>query len=250
MRRLFIASVALAALMAAPVLAQDDPMPESIESAVSDASRPETDRQLDAARHPAEVLLFAGVEPGWRVADMAAGGGYYSRVLSTAVGTSGHVYTMNPTWVAEDFAETDAALAAIAAERANMTHFSAPMESFGDNIDLPLDAVFMVLFYHDTAWDGTDRAAMNREIFDSLRPGGVFVVIDHHAVAGTGLEAVESLHRIDEAAVIEEISAAGFELEASSAMLANAEDAREISVFDPSIRRHTDRFVLRFRKPD
>ena len=114
MRRLFIASVALAALTASPVLAQDDPMPASIESAVADETRPEADRQLDANRHPAEVLLFAGLEPGWRVADLAAGSGYYSRVLSTAVGSDGHVYTMNPTWVAERFAETDAGLAAFA----------------------------------------------------------------------------------------------------------------------------------------
>jgi len=251
MRRLFIASAALAALAASPVLSQDDPMPASIESAVADATRPEADRQLDANRHPAEVLLFAGLEPGWRVADLAAGSGYYSRVLSTAVGSDGHVYTMNPTWVAERFAETDAGLAAFAGERPNMTHFSSTIETFGEHVGTePLDAVFMVLFYHDTGWDGTDRVAMNAEAFDSLRPGGVFVVIDHHAVEGTGLDVVESLHRIDEASVIAEVTAAGFELDASSDMLANAEDSREISPFDPSIRRQTDRFVLRFRKPD
>ncbi|OLF80691.1 hypothetical protein AWH62_14410 [Maricaulis sp. W15] len=250
MRRLFIASVALAALVAGPVMAQDDPMPTSIENAVADASRPEADRQLDANRHPAEVLLFAGVEPGWRIADLAAGSGYYSRVLSTAVGAEGHVYTMNPTWVAERFAETDAGLAAFAGERANMTHSSSAIEAFGDNVDGELDAVFMVLFYHDTAWDGTDRTAMNAAVFDALRPGGVYVVVDHRAVEGAGLTVVESLHRIEEAAVVEEITAAGFELDGSSDMLANPEDSREISPFDPSIRRQTDRFVLRFRKPE
>jgi len=225
-------------------------MPASIEGAVADASRPEADRQLDANRHPAEVLLFAGVEPGWRIADLAAGSGYYSRVLSTAVGSEGHVYTMNPTWVAERFAETDAGLAAFAAERDNLTHFSSSIETFNDNVEGPLDAVFMVLFYHDTGWDGTDRAAMNAGVFDVLRPGGVFVVVDHHAVAGSGLDVVETLHRIDEASVVEEVLAAGFVLDASSDMLANPEDSREISPFDPSIRRQTDRFVLRFRKPE
>ncbi|WP_291845584.1 methyltransferase domain-containing protein [Maricaulis sp.] len=250
MRRIFIASIALAALLAGPVLAQDDPMPESIENAIADASRPEADRQLDANRHPAEVLLFAGVEPGWHIADLAAGSGYYSRVLSTAVGADGHVYTMNPTWVAERFAETDAGLAAFAGERPNMTHFSSTIETFGEHVDEPLDAVFMVLFYHDTGWDGTDRAAMNTEIFDALRPGGVFIVVDHHAIDGAGLSVVESLHRIEEATVIEEITAAGFALDGSSNMLANAADSREISPFDPSIRRQTDRFVLRFRKPE
>jgi len=250
MRRFLVATTLLAALSAGTLQAQDEPMPASIEGAVADASRPEADRQLDANRHPAEVLLFAGVEPGWRIADLAAGSGYYSRVLSTAVGSEGHVYTMNPTWVAERFAETDAGLAAFAAERDNLTHFSSSIETFNDNVEGPLDAVFMVLFYHDTGWDGTDRAAMNAGVFDVLRPGGVFVVVDHHAVAGSGLDVVETLHRIDEASVVEEVLAAGFVLDASSDMLANPEDSREISPFDPSIRRQTDRFVLRFRKPE
>lgn len=250
MRRFLVATAALAALAAGPLQAQDEPMPASIEGAVSDASRPEADRQLDANRHPAEVLLFAGVEPGWRIADLAAGSGYYSRVLSTAVGSDGHVYTMNPTWVAERFAETDAGLAAFAGERDNLTHFSSSIETFGDNVDGALDAVFMVLFYHDTAWDGTDRVAMNAGVFEALRPGGVYIVVDHHAVAGSGLEVVETLHRIDEASVIAEAEAAGFVLDGSSDMLANPDDSREISPFDPSIRRQTDRFVLRFRKPE
>ena len=157
---------------------------------------------------------------------------------------------MNPTWVAERFAETDAGLAAFAAERANMTHFSSTIETFGEHVDGPLDAVFMVLFYHDTGWDGTDRAAMNAEAFEALRPGGVYIVIDHHAVEGSGLSVVESLHRIEEASVIGEVTAAGFVLDGSSDMLANDGDSREISPFDPSIRRQTDRFVLRFRKPE
>lgn len=223
---------------------------DAIERAVADASRPEADRQLDVNRHPAEVLTFAGVEPGWLVADLTAGSGYYSRVLSTAVGELGHVWAHNPDWVADRFQETDAALGELAAERANMSHEVAPIADFANSLDQPIDAFFMVLFYHDTGWDGTDRAAMNAAIYSALKPGGVYLVIDHRAPAGTGLEHVNTTHRIEEATVREEILAAGFELAAESDMLANPDDPLDISVFDDSIRRQTDRFVLLFRKPE
>lgn len=238
----------------APASVQDnsapDSMPEAIERALADQSRPAEDRELDINRHPAEVLLFAGVERGWSVADLAAGGGYYSRVLSTAVGENGRVYAHNPDWVAERFPEPNEALAALSAQRANMAHIVAPLPEFSAAIDGELDAVFLVLFYHDTVWAGTDRAAMNQAVFDALKPGGIFLVIDHHAVAGTGLAHVQDLHRIDAADVLAEITAAGFVLDRQSDMLANPEDPRDISVFGEGIRRQTDRFVYLFRKPE
>jgi predicted methyltransferase len=235
--------------MAALEPPEDAALPGAIERAVADASRPEADRQLDVNRHPAEVLTFAGVEPGWLVADITAGSGYYSRVLSTAVGEAGHVWAHNPDWVAERFPEPNAALGELAAERANMSHAVAPIADFANGMDQPLDAFFMVLFYHDTGWDETDRTAMNAAIYSALKPGGVYLVVDHRAPEGTGLEHVNTTHRIDEALVREEIMAAGFELAAESDMLSNADDPHDISVFDESIRRQTDRFVLLFRKP-
>ncbi|MEC9250649.1 MAG: SAM-dependent methyltransferase [Pseudomonadota bacterium] len=222
---------------------------DSIMEAVEDAERPEEDRLLDANRHPAEVLDFAGVERGWAVADIVPGNGYYARVLSTAVGDMGRVYAYNPSWVAERFGDADAALSLIADRRANMSHHVGDLEDFGASFDQPLDAVFMVLFYHDTGYDVTDRARMNQAIFDALAPGGVFVVIDHHAIEGSGLDAVETLHRIDASLVVAEVSAAGFVLDSESDMLANPDDPRDISVFTPQIRRNTDRFVYLFRKP-
>ena len=252
--RHFLIGAAAAALLAVPAFAQDsmsmpDPSP-AIEAAVADMDRPEADRELDAARHPAEILAFAGVEPGWRIADLTAGAGYYTRILANAVGPDGHVWTHNPSWVAERYGETNAALGALAAEHDNMTHVTAPIADFAADIEEPLDAVFLVLFYHDTAWDGTDRAAMNAAIYDALKPGGVFLVIDHHAAEGTGLDHVEDLHRIEESVVEAELEAAGFVLDGTSDVLANAEDDHTTNVFDPAIRRHTDRFVLRFVKPD
>lgn len=250
------AAAALAAAMfaAVPASARDggmagEAMPPNLAAALADETRPEEDRLLDVNRHPAEVLLFAGIEHGWRVADLTAGSGYYTRVLSTAVGEEGHVYSHNPSWLAERFPEPNDALARFAETRPNITHIVSPIEAFGAPIEEPLDAVMMVLFYHDTAWDETDRAAMNRAIYDALRPGGVYLVIDHHAPEGSGLEHVNTTHRIDAAVVREEVEAAGFVLEAESDMLANPDDPRDISVFDDSIRRMTDRFVYRFRKP-
>jgi predicted methyltransferase len=226
-----------------------------IERALEDSSRPEQDRLRDENRHPAEILTFAGVEPGWAVADIAAGGGYYSRILSTAVGEEGHVFSFNPDWIRDRFTETDQNLAALAEQRANMTHLNGQTAAFNAEIDQTLDAVFSVLVYHDTAWapdfkPEEDREAMNQAVFDSLRPGGVYLVIDHHAVEGTGLESVGTFHRIDAAVVRAEVEAAGFVLEQESDLLANAEDPRDISVFDGSIRGRTDRFVYLFRKPE
>lgn len=225
------------------------PMPEAIEDAIADQSRPESDRVLDTNRHPAEVLIFAGVDRGWRVADLSAGGGYYSRVLSTAVGENGHVYAQVPSWVAERFPDSSAALADLAGQRANMTHLVNDIAAFNVDIPEPLDAVFLVLFYHDTVCSDDDRAAMNAAVFEALKPGGVYLVIDHAAPATTGISHVQDLHRIEGVSVIEEITAAGFVLDRESDMLANPDDPLNISVFSPDIRRQTDRFVYLFRKP-
>ena len=226
------------------------PMPVVIEAALADQDRPDEDRLLDVNRHPAEVLAFAGLEHGWQVADIVPGNGYYARVLSTAVGEEGHVYAFNPSWVAHDYPAANDALQTLADSRDNMSLVVDPVESFDTAVGAPLDAVFMVLFYHDTAYDGTDRAAMNRAIYNALRPGGVFLVIDHHAPDGSGITYVNDTHRIDAQVVRDEVRAAGFVLDAESDMLANPEDDHLSNVFEPDIRRHTDRFVYRFRKPE
>ncbi len=244
-----MAALVLATPMAMAMTIQDDGA-MAIEAALADASRPEAEVQQDAGRHPGAVLEFAGLEPGWQVADLTAGSGYYSRILSTAVGADGHVYAHNPSWVAESYPEPNEALAALVATRENMTHVVAPTEGFSDGIDVPLDAVFMVLFYHDTLHDGTDRAAMNQAVYDALRPGGVYIVIDHHALDGAGEEVGNTLHRMEASLAEREVMAAGFVLDGQSDVLANPDDPRDISVFDPAIRRQTDRFVYRFRKPD
>lgn len=230
---------------------------EHIVSAVNDVARPESDTQRDAGRHPAEMLTFAGVQPGWRVADIGAGSGYYSRILSGAVGMDGLVVSENMDWIVERFPQADVSISALAEERDNVVRLVTPVNDILAGYENELDAAFMMLIYHDQAWaqEGfppptrDDRLAMNRSVFDALRPGGVFLVVDHRAEDGTGDTAVADYHRIEEAFVRAEIESAGFELAASSDTLSNPDDPRTISVFDPNIRGNTDRFVLLFRKP-
>jgi len=250
--RLAISILALAVLSACSANSTDH-----ITMAVNDSGRPEADMQRDAGRHPAEMLTFAGVQPGWRVADLGAGSGYYSRILSGAVGMDGEVISENMDWIVERFPNADTAITELAAERDNITRLVSPVPSILDDYDNELDAAFMMLIYHDQAWaqEGfeaptrEDRIAMNRSVFNALRPGGVYLVVDHRAEDGTGDSVIGDYHRIEEAFVREEIEAAGFELADESDILSNPDDTRTISVFDPSIRGNTDRFVLLYRKP-
>jgi predicted methyltransferase len=219
---------------------------------VAAPDRSEADRALDAGRHPAEMLAFYGVSPGMHVADLGAGGGYTTELLARAVGPSGIVYGQNPKFVLEKFAEKpwSERLAkpvmkpVVRVDR----EFDDPLPPEARN----LDAVFMVLFYHDTVWLKADRAKMNRAIFTALKPGGVFAVIDHSARAGSGLDDVQTLHRIEQSVLVKEIEQAGFKLAAEGDFLRNPSDARDWND-SPSAaaeRRGTsDRFVLEFVKP-
>ena len=228
-----------------------EPAPLTLAERLANADRPEGDVELDAMRHPAEILAFAGVEPGWHVADLGAGGGYYSRVLSAAVGAEGHVYSQNYDWIVERYPNVVNAMQALEDGHSNVTTHTTTDTAPLEGMDTPLDAVFIVLLYHDVVLEeGEDLAAMNQAIFDGLRPGGVYVIVDHAARDGSGDADISELHRIDEAFVRAQVEAAGFELQGEADILANADDDRTLNVFDPSIRRQTDRFVLVYRKPE
>ena len=228
-----------------------EPAPLTLAERLANADRPEGDVELDAMRHPAEILAFAGVEPGWHVADLGAGGGYYSRVLSAAVGAEGHVYSQNYDWIVERYPNVVNAMQALEDGHSNVTTHTTTDTAPLEGMDTPLDAVFIVLLYHDVVLEeGEDLAAMNQAIYDGLRPGGVYVIVDHAARDGSGDADINELHRIDEAFVRAQVEAAGFELQGEADILANADDDRTLNVFDPSIRRQTDRFVLVYRKPE
>ncbi|MBO9557705.1 MAG: class I SAM-dependent methyltransferase [Caulobacter sp.] len=232
---------------AAPGLAQ---APANLTAALADPARPAADTARDAARHPAEILALANIKPGAKVADLMMGGGYFTRILSAAVGPTGTVYAYQPDEFIKFKASYGEDQKAVAAAYKNVT----PLNSSLSALDLPdgLDAAITVQNYHDLHLKPfpTDTAAkLNAEVFKSLKPGGVFLVVDHYAADGSGLDAPDKLHRIDIAAVKSEVEAAGFKLAGQSDVLRNPADPRTASVFDPSIRGKTDQFVLKFVKP-
>ena len=216
--------------------------------AVANPARPEADRLRDPHRRPAEVLAFFGIAPGMKVADLVAGSGYYTEILASAVGSSGTVWAQNHRWILERFGDEVLSKRLAKPGLANTVRWDRELEALG----LPereLDAVLLILFYHDTFWQDIDREAMNAEVRKALKPGGLYGVIDHHAEAGSGDRDVKTIHRVDAEQVKREILAAGFVLEAESGILRHPEDDRTKNVFDGSIRGLTDRFVYRFRKP-
>jgi predicted methyltransferase len=219
-----------------------------IVAAVADSRRPDADRARDALRRPADVLAFTGVREGWRVADIGPGGGYYTRMFAVAVGDSGRVFAIDRPNPAPD---RPRAILAVAPAYPNVTVVQQGYQ--GWSTGEPLDAVFVSQIYHDWFYPqlSLDVPALNRQIYDALKPGGVYVIIDHAAVAGHTIDTnpQTDLHRIDQAQIIREVTAAGFVLEDESQVLRNPDDNRALRVFEGDIRGHTDQFVLRFRKP-
>jgi predicted methyltransferase len=228
------------------------PMPSigqtTIDAILADPSRPQEDRDGDASRAPAQVLEFFGVGPGDRVADLLAGGGYYTRILVPLVGNSGRVYAGNNPFYANFFGEAFDALLAEPAFR-NVVRIDGPVDELALPTDGSLDAVIVSQAYHDLVLGDEDRGEMNRRIFGALKSGGVYGIIDHAAAAGTGTSSTESLHRIEQQFIVDEVTAAGFEFAAEADVLANPDDGHTVGIFDPSIAGRTDRFVLRFEKP-
>lgn len=253
-RSLMLAAAAALALTSAACMGgagagMSAPDPASYAQALADPGRPATDRERDAARHTAETLAFAGVRPGWKIADMIIGGGYFTRVFASAVGPEGHVTAWQPEeFVAfqASYGEAVTAVDALANVDGVRSPIGAPAFPTG------LDLVFTAQNYHDLhlAPFPTDTAQkVNAAVFRALKPGGAYVIVDHHATAGSGLTAANSLHRIDIEQVKREVEAAGFVLDGESDILANTTDTRTANVFDPSVRGHTSQFMLRFKKP-
>jgi predicted methyltransferase len=227
--------------------------PATVTKAVADPARPAEDRDADARRKPAEMLAFAGVKPGDRVGELIPGKGYFTRLFSAAVGPKGKVYAVaqprRPN-APEGSPDPAAPVQAIAQDPhyGNVTVVQARATEF--TLPEPVDLVWTSQNYHDFHnVPNVDMKALNRRVFDSLKPGGTYVVLDHSAKAGSGFADTSTLHRIDEQAVKDEVVAAGFEYVGRSDVLANADDARDLKVFDEAIRGRTDQFVLKFRRP-
>jgi len=223
--------------------------PPYVARAVADPGRPKADVATDASRDPADTLAFAGVKPGMVVGELFPGGGYYSRMLSDVVGPSGKVYGLeNAGW--KEAVKYDQQMLAEPG-RANV---ALDVEPFGQ-FKLPeqIDLFWITQNYHDlkiAKYGVVDMAAFNRHVFESLKPGGVYFILDHQANPGTTLDQIAVLHRIEKAQVIREVTAAGFRLVAEGGFLHRPADDHTKTIFDPAIQGKTDQYALKFVKPE
>jgi len=228
-------------------------IPAFVQAALSDPLRPVTQVERDGERKPAQIIVLSGLKPGDKVADFMPGNAYFTRIFSRLVGSSGRVYAFLPTeQLAHCSPDEVAGTTAIEHDPrySNVTVLREAAEQFA--APESLDMVWTAQDYHDLHdrfMQPTDVHRFNRAVFRSLKHGGVYLIIDHVAEAGSGLRDTETLHRIDPDAIRSEVTAAGFVLEARSAVLHNPNDSHLLPVFDPAVRHQTDQVVFKFRKP-
>lgn len=232
---------------AAPLLLPssiDDP----IAAAISHPQRLKSDLARDANRQPARILDFFDIKRGMKVADLMAGDGYYTEILSRAVGEEGVVICQNTAIPLRVFAEKPLTARLNENRLPNVKRMDAEFE----DLVLPeLDVAILIRFYHDFGWQEVDRKAFNELVFHSIKPGGIFGVVDHHAKKDAAITEGQRLHRVEAAMVRKEIEAAGFVFEAESYVLNNPDDTLDWNIFsrEHSGRDTTSRFVYLFRKP-
>lgn len=246
MKLAITAAILLAA--AAPIAAQK--ATPAITAALADASRPADQREKDATRKPGELIAFAGVKPGQKVADFIMGGGYWTRILSPLVGAKGKVYAYQPAeFIKFRAAYADEQKAAVAG-LANTVALSDSLAAF--SFPEKLDVIITVQNYHDlflAQVPAGSGEAVTRKLYNSLKPGGVLLVVDHVANADPENKAPTTLHRIDPAVARRELEKAGFRFAGKLDLLRNTTDPHTAGVFDPSIRGKTDQFVFKFVRP-
>jgi predicted methyltransferase len=216
-----------------------------------DQAKPCAGVKLDPFRKPADMLAFSGVQPGAKVGELIPGQGYMTRLFSKAVGPAGKVYVFASAPVArEGQPPPPPPINAIQTDKTNYANVSVITTDFTTiPSPEPLDLVWTSQNYHDMHNPGRnlDINAANKAVFNALKPGGTYVVLDHQSAAGVDFSA--QLHRIDKAKVKAEVLAAGFEFVGESTVLANPADDGTKGIFDPSVRRQTNQFILKFRRP-
>ncbi|HTE42195.1 MAG TPA: hypothetical protein VK629_15320 [Steroidobacteraceae bacterium] len=250
-----ISNQSASAAQDSPSTAAVDSPATAIASSIANPDRYAGDREQDVWRKSQEILEFMQVKPGMQVIDYFAGSGYFSELLSRAVGPSGSVVVYNNHGYAEFGGEhlvkrfADARLANAKVITEETAAFKLPADS--------VDAVLLYMSYHDLYWVQEKRtepmgipSQVNAALFAAVKPGGVVVVIDHSAQpGGDTAKVVGALHRIDPQTVKNDFVAAGFLFDAESELMRHPEDDRTKVVFDESLRHRTDRFIYRFRKP-
>jgi len=241
---LFFSIPLATSLLCAPALAQG--VSPAITAAVADAGRPAADKERDASRKPAETVAFAGVKPGMTIAELGPGRGYYTRILAKAVGPTGKVYAVVTSAQAARPGALDA-LNALTAEYPNVKVVTVdyPTMMLPEKADL----FWTTENYHDFHNGPTaDIAALDKAVFNNLKPGGIFYVEDHSAAPGAGLAATSQFHRMDEAVAKSELTAAGFKLDGEGDLLHNPADNKAASNSE-SGHFASDRFMLRMKRP-
>ena len=229
-------------------------VPVAIKAAIAAPDRADADRALDAGRKPGEVLAFFQVARGQKIVELFAGGGYTTELMARIVGDGGRIYAQNTKEVLDRFARKPWTERAAKPVMKNVVGIEQPTDAPFPPEAKDLDAVITILNYHDFVWQKADRTKLNATVFAALKPGGVYGVIDHSAAAGSGTRDCETLHRIDEEIVKQEILAAGFKLDAESNVLRAPADTRDWNsspkaATEAGKRGQSDRFVLRFVKP-
>jgi predicted methyltransferase len=241
------------ALLALSALAGAAARADIYDDAVAHAGRPDKDVQRDALDQPAQVLRLAGIKPGMKVGDIMGGGGYYAELLSYLVGPSGHVYILNneafDNWSEGSWKSRTARLKNVEHRTEDLEHLDLPAGS--------LDAVLLIKVYHDLYWVDDDPSdhwpkyntkRVLDEVAHVLKPGGVLLLVDHSAKAGSGSTAAGSLHRIDEAFAQQDFERHGFKLVGKSDVLRRPDDPRDQITYKGPMLGKTDRFVLVLRK--
>jgi predicted methyltransferase len=218
--------------------------PAYIARAVESSARDPAAKARDAVRKPAELLTLSGVKPGQRILELASFGQYFTAMLSDIAGPTGKVYMLDLPYTEK---RAGAASRAFVAAHPNCEYTLADYNT----AELPanVDIVFNVLYYHDLYVNDIDTASFNARIFKALKPGGIFLVVDHNAQSGSGTRDAKTLHRIDPEIIRKEVTAAGFELVQESKLLARDSDDHTKMVFTPGLRGLTDQSVFKFRKP-
>lgn len=250
MHRSLILAVSAAVLMCVGGFAPAPQEAADYAAVLTDSDRPEADTARDAARKTAETLAFAEVRPGQKIGDMIIGGGYFTRVFASAVGDEGRVVAWQPAEFIAFQASYGESITAVD-EIANVSAIRSPIGA--PEFPAGMDLIFTAQNYHDLhlqPFPADTAAKVNAAVFAALKPGGLYVIIDHAAQPGAGLGVANTLHRIDIADVKREVEAAGFVLDGESDILLNDTDPMTANVFSEAIRGRTSQFMLRFRKPE
>jgi predicted methyltransferase len=247
-------SAILLTVMALPITAAGapaSPLPAYVARAAADPAR-KGQAGDDARRHGPEIVAFAGIKPGGKVLDLIPGAAYWTRLFAKTVGPKGHVYGVWPRAYADEAHQNVVDYEALG-RTTNFANVSGSVQPT-DQLTVPerVDLVFTAQNYHDYPdkfMGNRDPSVFDKAAFAALKPGGVLLIIDHVAQAGSGMRDTDTLHRIDPAVVKKQVVAVGFRFAGESHLLANPVDDHRKAVFDKAIRGHTDQFIYKFIKP-